>query len=264
MSASNTIRCASVLMFIASCDGSADTKPAAADAPSSTEGTRYPVPEADDLPLTGADGAPPNLRGCLNRNLYFNGPHSVSTTESVSVTKYDDTFNSIENKDWVYTVEEVTPEGVAKVNVEEKMGSSNGTGYTSSTSVSLRGFSTSTVATTAGAPPPAVFEYDLAPGESVTQDLSTPDLEIKRVYTYMGREDITVAGQLVKACRVNSVVTIPSELPQFRTSSRISTWYGVGTGLELRSDSLGVPDSIDKSRTLRDLTNAVINGARIH
>lgn len=254
-------------MILSSCGGGSDGMPAVnLDEPPSATATDVPIIGPDILPLESAAGAETGFKGCLNRALYFNGPHFISTTEAISTTLYEDTFNTTEMKDVIYTVVEITSNGVANVDVETTTVSSNGNGSTGVAPMILSGHTLFWAEAGRDNPEAAILllDYDVDVGETVskTTTLASGD-ERTEERTYVGREEITVAGQQVAACRLDRLFTIPSELPEFRVSSRMSTWYGVGTGLKLREDGVAYPDSQDRSTTLKTLQSAVINGITI-
>lgn len=229
-----------------------------------TEGsTKFAIPGPDVLPLTSSDGAEEGLRGCLNRALYFNGPNYVTTSEIKSITTRDGTFDETYSTDSKYTVVEVTADGTSHVDHTLEASSS---GSASVVPLTLAGYTLFAVGASRAEPDPMPFlmKYDLKPGETVSSVIPGAGLETIREYFYDGREEIMVQGRQVKACRVDTIVTTPSEAPQFVITSRISTWYGVGTGLKLRLEGVGYPDSEpDRSTSLHSLQSATINSTKI-
>ena len=215
----------------------------------------------DVLPLETSEGAESGLRGCLNRPLYYNGPHFVATSYDVTHAGFFGTTSHSEQFDLIYTVVAVDEEGVAQVDIETTSATSNGAGGTFTTPYTLDGYTVSPVGALDNNP--LVMNYDLDAGESVTQTLGAESEGASgstRTYTYLGREVMDVNGLQVEVCRVDTEIRNEAELPQFRLQADTSQWYGVGSGLKLKEEGVGNPDSEqDRITTVKVLTFGSIN-----
>jgi len=244
--------------------------------PNSTE--KLPSGEPFDLnpslaPLLSADGAEAGLRGCLNRGLYVNGPHKLITTvlKNASTPYWDRRSSETQVSEYEYKVLKVSAGGVSEVDVSTKITRSSTSSVISLVRpYLLEGHQLRVVGHTRNTPNPYAYvnHFDLKPGEEVTQTINAgPDASpnlFTRVDTYMGREEIAIAGRAVKACRIDSVVTSEALEPQFRRWGFFSTWYALGTGLELRVESTSNPDSEqDTLLETKVLTAAELNGVKL-
>lgn len=255
-------------LMIASCGGGAsDDGGNDPDVPDNDDGdspSSLIVPP-DVLPATSSEGAEPGLRGCLNRPLYYNGPHFVSTIYDVTHSGSTGSSGNSEQIEQIYTVTEIETDGVAHVDMETTLTTSMSTGVSFTTPYTLDGY---TVGPSSASDNNAqVINYDLAIGESVTQTLGmeTGGSEgSTRTYTYVGRETLTFDGQQIETCRVDSETRNETELPQFRLISDVTDWYGVGTGLKLRTEGVSYPDSEQGSvTTVKVLTFGSINAESV-
>ncbi len=190
----STALCASLL--VASCsDGSGD---AGGD-------TASLIVPPDVLPLESSEGAESGLRGCLNRPLYYNGPHFVSTTFDVTITGLFGTTSQSDQIDLIYTVVAVDEEGIAQVDVETTLATSLGTGGNFTVAYTLDAYTVIPVGAQRDTPDenPILFNYDLDAGESISQLIgpaSQGAARSTRTYTYVGREVIDVNGLQIETC----------------------------------------------------------------
>lgn len=238
-----------ITMLIASCgSGSSDEGLDGPAEPGTSEGdsSSPTVVPPDVLPLVSSEGAESGFEGCLNRPLYFNGPHFVSTTHEVTNTSAFGVSTSSEQIDRIHTVTDVSAEGIAQVEIETTLATSSGTGGSFTTPYTLNGYKLSPT----GAPDnnPLVIDYSLEEGVSVTQVLGTEFgavADTTRTYTYVGRETVNINGTPVDACRVDSETRNETDRPEFRFEGYASRWYAVGSGLLLKRVGTSFPDSED-------------------
>ena len=255
-------------LVITSCGGgSSDGGGSDPDIPDTGDGDSSSslIVPPDILPATSSEGAEPGLRGCLNRPLYYNGPHFVTTIHDVTHSGSFGSSSDSEQLEQIYTVTDIETDGVAHVAIETTLTTSTSTAGSFTTPYTLDGY---TVGPSSASDNSAqVMNYDLTVGESVTQtlgiDTGGSDGSI-RTYTYVGRETLTVDGQPMETCRVDSEIRNESELPQFRLISDMTDWYGVGTGLKLKSEGVSYPDSEqDSVTTVKVLTFGSINAESV-
>lgn len=225
-------------------------------------------------PLLNSDGAEAGLAGCMNRGLYVNGPHTVTVTQQESIVQpyWDTIFNDELSIEEQFNVIDLSAEGIAQVDVTQTtFRSLNGTSVTAVIPYTVEGYQRRIVGASRDMPNPNPYieHFNLEEGVSIPQaiNVGTPTAQnfMTRVDTYVGREEITIAGRVVKTCRVDSTFSQDSDQPQFRLLGEWSTWFGLGTGLELRRDSVSYPDSEQDTRIATTiLTTAVINGEKIY
>lgn len=245
-------------LLIVSCGGGSDGP--------TDSSTDVNIPGADVLPLINAENAESGLKGCLNRALYFNGPHFVSTAESQTITFGDIVSSSATTNELIYTVVSVAEDGFSQVDVDKTSVSSESGMANSTQAYSLDGYTVSNYGSDRANPFPGILDFSLdedatSSSEIVTgADDSTSTVED----TYIGREQIEIAGQSVAACKVARTIYQDVGDPSFNTSVASTIWYGVGTGLTLKTDSVRYPFSeLDRSTTVTTLDSATINSIQI-
>jgi len=238
----------SAILIVSCSSGSSDESAGGSAEPGTTEGDADSpsIVPSDVLPLVSSEGAESGFAGCLNRPLYFNGPHFVSTTHEANNTSAFGSSSSSEQIDRIYTVTDVSAEGVAQVDVETTLATSSGTGGSFTRAYTLNGYKLAPT----GSPDndPLVIDYSLEEGDSVTQVLGTEFgavADTTRIYTYVGRENVTIDGTSMEACRVDSETRNETDRPEFRFENYASQWYAVGSGLLLKRVSTSFPDSED-------------------
>ncbi len=224
-------------------------------------------------PLINTEGAEAGLRGCINRPLYFNGPHTVSFTQTEGLRQpyWETTFDSTFETEIRYEALKVNDDGTSEVAVvKTTTKSASGNAISVAYTEILDGYNIYETVVGTAIPDDSVYvEYfNIEEGESVPQTINirteAEPLFETRIDEYIGREDITVAGNLFKACRVDSLFTVDDELPQFRRRLVQSAWYGVGTGLLLLKEAVNYPDSPqDELISSTVMTSAQINGTKI-
>ncbi len=238
-----------ITVLIASCGGGSsdgNTDGLAEPGTDDSESSSPSVVPPDVLPLISSEGAESGFEGCLNRPLYFNGPHFVSTTHEVTNTSAFGVSSSSEQIDRVYTVTDVSAEGIAQVEIETTLATSSGTGGSFTTPYTLDGYTLSPTGTSQN--DPLLIDYSLEEGASVTQVLGTEFgavADTTRTYTYVGRETVDINGTALEACRVDSETRNETDRPEFRFEGYATRWYAVGSGLLLKRTGTSFPDSED-------------------
>lgn len=265
-------------LFIASCGGdggspSADSDSDANAGEGGSEGSDAVALDESIKPFYSQEGAEAGLKGCLNRGLYVNGPHAASIKSYKStISPYWDTSSHDTNTyEYRYDVIELSDSGEAQVDVTTTFTSSLGNSTTTVvTPYALEGYQLRIVGPSRAVPNPNayVYHFDLEEGESIPQTINAGS-EAAPVYftyidTYVGREDVSLGSTFLKACRIDTLVTQETDQPQFRRRSLNSEWYALGTGLNIKSESVIYPDSEqDELLESRHITSAEINGVKI-
>ena len=188
----------------------------------------------------------------------------MNTTESQTITFGDISTNSTNTRDLIYSVIDVADDGVTQVDVERTTISSTSSMSTVTEVFVLDGYTLKNLGIdiTNPVPLPFTLNFDLDQSETFSFELVTgTDGATSSVEdTYIGREQIEIAGQSVEACKVERRIVQDVGDPSFNTSVASTIWYGVGTGLTLKTDSVAFPFSeLDRSTTVTTLGSASIN-----
>jgi len=286
---------ATCLLLLVSCDSSAGersgadngtsgtslTPPAASVTDDGSDTADPEQPKASEKPPTTealapntSEGAPAGLAGCLNRQLYTGGTHrfiaeykltlSDNMTGEISSLrrKVDATYSFQSGKPNDALFEVQTPEGLPLTEFRLSGSTISFLG----TFDSARGFVVN--------PQPSQSFFDLKDGESrrsvqsvwrhgVDSETGEPvfdDTDFDQIY--VGREDVEVAGEIFKACRVEFKAV--DVAPFFRSST---VWYAVGSGVALRTVGEevdpGHPDGLLTLRSTDELLSGTIDGRPI-
>jgi len=265
-------------LLITGCGDGSDSSTASSDSGSDAEGSASGTSDAITLdasikPMYSLEGAEAGLKGCLNRGLYVNGPHTISIKSyKSSIQPYWDTSSDDTNTyEYRHDVIEVSDSGEAQVDVTTTLTSSLGNSSTTFVSpYALEGYQLRVVGQSRATPNPNAYvrHFDLEEGESIPQTINAGSDAVPIYYTYIdtyvGREDVGTGINTLKACRVDTLVTQETDQPEFRRRSLISNWYAVGTGLNIKTESVFYPDSEqDELLESRHMTSAEINGVKI-
>ena len=108
-----------------------------------------------------------------------------------------------------------------------------------------------------------VSYFNLDEGKTVPQTIQAGSLLATQFDTYFGREEITIAGNPVKTCRIDTEIILADDDPQYKRSLIMSRWYGVGTGLLLKRNRVVSPDASDVTIIEETVNAAEINGNKI-
>ncbi|MFK7975355.1 MAG: hypothetical protein AB8C02_04430 [Halioglobus sp.] len=229
--------------------------------------------DASLKPLLNTQGAQAGLKGCLNRGLYVNGPHTLTTTTYTTASKpyWDTMFSDTVSTAYHYNVLKVSDDGVSEVDVKRTVNSSSrSSAITSVLHYELEGHQLRLVGPNRNTQNPNAYveHFDLEEGVEIPQTINAgtdaSPIVFTRLDTYRGREEINIEGRAMKACRVDSLLTADAQPPKFRRWSLSSTWYAVGTGLTLQVESTTHPDSEqDTLLETKVMTAAELNGVKL-
>ena len=260
------------VLLLVGCGGGSDTE-TDTELETETESSGTNIIDPSAAPLLNFDGAEAGLQGCLNRGLYVNGPHTldITTTETFTRPYWETTTNDTIKRLSYYDVIGSSEEGVYEVDVSTTTTRNLGnTNFSSVSPYTLEGYQLRIVGLSRDTPKADAYikYFDLEEGVSLPQTVNINTIASPIYYTfidtYVGREEITIAGRVVKTCRVDSLILSDSEEEEFRRSSVGSRWYGLGTGIELRRESITEPDSEqDELHQFEEVLTAVLNGVEL-
>ena len=267
------------IIGLSACSDGSGSGPATADVDASetvsvdaTEDSGGSTPPAGSEPLVSSAGAPERMPGCLNSNLYRDGPHVVETV--TRVTDADLTSYTLSSRS-TYTVSEERDDGSSVVSVESSVTRDSGSPFAFTYVYELDGFVLTLIGPIretglAPDPDPQEWFFGLAPveesgvstasvdrGARSEEDGSILYTDVSNLQTYLGNEMIDTPMGAFEACRVS-----------YRASDGLSEstyWYAVGSGIVVKTQNFfyDVGPDLITTESGSQLESASINGVMI-